>query len=308
MSDSSDDMEMYSGLLEDHLERENMKTEQKTDLVTQQNQPINYDAQQIAIIKNSFAIGATDLELAMFLAQCKRTGLDCMTRQIYFIKDSKGKVQIQTSVDGFRLIAERSDKYEGQTKAEWCDYNGKWVDVWLSQDLPAAARVGVFKKGFREPVYGTALFEEYAQRYPSGELGFMWGKMPALMIAKVAECLAIRKAFPNDLSGIYAAEEMAQVENLPPAAPKAEPPKGFNAGAAVKTAEPSFAPSANALPPCEACHTTLALSKAGAHYYCPNIQKASMVEGVEHSKFTVDQLGPYKVYLEKIRRNSDGVL
>jgi hypothetical protein len=78
-----------------------------------------------------------------------------------------------------------------------------------------------YKKGFREALYAVALFEEYAQRYlyddkygkfKAGDLTFMWNKMPSLMIAKVAECLALRKAFPNDLSGIYSSEEMAQAE------------------------------------------------------------------------------------------------
>lgn len=185
------------------------------------NTPINYTQEQINVIKNTVAQGATDTELALFLNQCKRTGLDAMTRQIYFIKDKNGKVQTQTSVDGFRLIAERSDKYEGQTKAEWCGSDGQWVDIWLKKEPPAAARVGVYKKGFREALYAVALFEEYAQRhlyddkygkFKSGDLTFIWNKMPSLMIAKVAECLALRKAFPNDLSGIYSSEEMAQAE------------------------------------------------------------------------------------------------
>lgn len=183
------------------------------DLTIQNNNtPVNYTKEQINVIKNTVAQGATDTELALFLNQCKRTGLDAMTRQIYFIKDKNGKVQTQTSVDGFRLIAERSDKYEGQTKVEWCGSDGQWVDIWLKKEPPSAARVGVYKKGFREALYAVAIFEEYAQKNYKGELSFMWNKMPSLMIAKVAECLALRKAFPNDLSGIYSSEEMAQAE------------------------------------------------------------------------------------------------
>jgi phage recombination protein Bet len=184
-----------------------------------QNNALAFNDEQMKLLKTTIAKDATDSELALFINQCKRTGLDPFTKQIYFIKDKNGKVTICTSIDGLRLIAERSGKYQGQTEPQWCGEDGVWRDVWLSKEPPAAARIGVYKEGFKAPVYGVALFTEYAGyysyddkfgKYKKGDLTHMWDKMRAHMISKIAEAIAFRKAFPNDLSGLYATEEVSQ--------------------------------------------------------------------------------------------------
>ena len=138
-----------------------------------------------------------------FLQHCRRTQLDPIARQIYAIC-RKGRWGIQISIDGARLIAERSGKYAGQTPVEWTGDGQNWTQVWLDRQPPAAARVGVHRSDFREPLYAVANFQAYAAGGP------MWDKMPALMIGKCAEMLALRKAFPQDLSGLYSTEEMDQ--------------------------------------------------------------------------------------------------
>lgn len=183
------------------------------------NELVTFNDEVLSTIRSIICKDATPAEFQAFVMQCKRTGLDPITRQIYWIKGNDGKVHIQTSIDGFRLVAERSGVYEGQTSPLWCGDDGVWKDVWLSKDLPRACKIGVYKKGFREPLYAIALFDEYAQFKRDGSLVYMWNKMPALMLAKVAESLALRKAFPNDLSGLYSKEEMMQseieVESIP---------------------------------------------------------------------------------------------
>src|SRR5689334_22449477 len=109
----------------------------------------NYTPAQVALIKQTVAKNATDDELRLFLAIAGRAGLDPFTKQIHFIKYGNNAGTVVTGIDGYRLIAQRSTEYEGQQAAEWCGADGVWQTVWLSDAPPAAARVGVWRKGFR---------------------------------------------------------------------------------------------------------------------------------------------------------------
>ena len=175
---------------------------------------------QLALLKDTICKGSSDSEFQLFVQICNRVRLDPFARQIYSIARYDKKLgrevrQTQTSIDGFRVIAERSHEYEGQTKPEWCGKDGVWRDVWLEDVAPFAARVGVYRKNCREAFWGVARFDAYAQAKDGGGLTYMWSKMGDNQIAKCAEALALRKAFPQDLSGLYTTDEMAQEDNEP---------------------------------------------------------------------------------------------
>lgn len=163
---------------------------------------IEFKPEQVQLIKNTIAKDATDDELKLFLYQCSRTGLDPMTRQIYFMKRG-GKVTIQTSIDGFRVIAERSGDYAGQDEP---------VFIKEDNDLYCKVTVYRFRGDIRYPAaVGVAYWKEYC---PQSGQDFMWKKMPHTMLSKVAEALALRKAYPQDLSGLYTSDEMNQADKV----------------------------------------------------------------------------------------------
>jgi phage recombination protein Bet len=185
--------------------------------------------EQTQLISTTIAPGCSTDELRLFAYACQRTGLDPFSKQIYAIKRG-GKMTISSGIDGLRSIAERTGQLDGSA-TEWCGPDGVWVDVWLDSKPPAAAKTILHRKGASHPFVGVARFADYN----AGQ--GLWSKMPAAMIAKCSEALALRKAFPADLSGVYSTDEMEAVEPVTvttaPSAP-ALPAKGdakiFQAG------------------------------------------------------------------------------
>lgn len=181
--------------------------------MTQENL-ITFSEKDIELIKNQIIPEGSQEDLEMLLYQAKRTGLNPITRQIYGIFRSvrQGnnwikKMTVQTSIDGFRVIAERTGDYGGQSEPFFeVDKDGKLICCKMT--------VFRFRGDTRYPAAtAVAYWEEYCQKDKDGNLARMWKDMPRTMLSKVAEALALRKAYPQDLSGLYTNDEMSQSDN-----------------------------------------------------------------------------------------------
>lgn len=213
-----------------------------SELVIAEDQRTWTDAQKAALVQMGLG-DAPRGDIEVFFHQAQRAGLDPFAKQIYLIgRNSKQgnqwvkKYTIQTSIEGFRIIRDRQKTrpYRGHTE-QWCGEDGVWKDAWLSKEPPAAARVLLSIEGFTQPVPGVALWSEYAPMKDGKPTG-LWATKPSIMLAKCAEALALRKAYPHDLSGLYEDSEMDQASA--PAVTAAEPQGGAQSPA-PEVREPS---------------------------------------------------------------------
>lgn len=188
---------------------------------------VDFSEARIQLLKDTVCKGATNDELRLFVEVCNLKQLNPFAKQIYAIKRwdptvGREVMTYQTGIDGFRLIAERTGNYQGQEAPMWCGRDGNWVDAWLESGPPLAAKATVYRKGFAKPLTRIALYVEYVQLKKDGTgTTVMWKKMPASQLYKCAESLALRAAFPEELSGLHTSDEMGQADNAPE-----EPPAG----------------------------------------------------------------------------------
>src|SRR5258708_5466027 len=174
--------------------------------------PTQFSDQQVEIMRHTVAKDVPAPEFGAFLEVCKYRQLNPFNREIYAIMRGSGtnrQMTIQVSIDGFRLLAERSGKYRGQKGPFFCGEDGAWKEEWLSNKPPVLAKVGIVRSDFDETIWAIARYGSYVQ-FKDGAPTTMWAKMPDILLAKCAEALAIRKTFPLQVAGLYVHEEMMQ--------------------------------------------------------------------------------------------------
>lgn len=174
---------------------------------------LEFTADQRQMIRDTFAGGCSDGEFAVLMEIARARRLNPLFRQIHFVErwDSEKHRMVwsaQVSIDGLRAIAERTGLYAGQDEPEYVENPDGTLKL---------CKVRVWRKDWPRPAVGVAYWNEYVQTTRDKHTGklrptAMWARMPHVMLAKVAESIALRKAFPEDMGGLYSTDEMAQAE------------------------------------------------------------------------------------------------
>lgn len=184
----------------------------KSLTVVKKNEVAHPFMEQLQLIKETICVGLTDNEFKLFMYQCNKMGLDPLVRQIYPVKRwnsalGRESMTIQTGIDGYRLIADRTGRY----------FPGKDPELVFDKDGGlVSAKSYISKKtqdGKWREVDLTAYYCEYVALGKNGKPNHMWATKPRIMLAKCAEAMLLRKAFPAELSGVYTQEEMGQADN-----------------------------------------------------------------------------------------------
>jgi phage recombination protein Bet len=186
---------------------------QGSELATVESRPstmLQFTPEQSQIIRDMCANGASESEFAFLMEIAKARGLNPLLKQIHFVKrwDGQKKRDVwaaQVGIDGFRSIANKTGYYDGQDEPEYGPLNDKGFPQW--------AKVRVWRKGVSRPFVGLAYWAEFVQTKSDGHPTRFWQEMPLNQLAKCAESLGLRKAFPEELGGLYSPEEMGQAEN-----------------------------------------------------------------------------------------------
>jgi phage recombination protein Bet len=183
-----------------------MMTSQRADT------SVKFSDEQKRVILETCCGGASQAEAVALIAIAEERGLNPVLGECYFVQryDSQTKRQkwaVQVAIDSLRIKAEQTGNYAGQDEPEY-EYatNG---DLML-------ARVRVWRKDWPRPMVGVARWSEYVQTTRDGNPTRFWTQMPHNQLAKCAESLALRKAFPAVLAKLYTPEEMGQADNVVP--------------------------------------------------------------------------------------------
>jgi phage recombination protein Bet len=176
-----------------------------------------FTKEERSVILQTCCGGASAKEAEQLIAIAEQRGLNPIKGECYFVQRStfneetkqyEKRWAVQASIDSFRIKADETGLYDGQDEPEYEHNEAKEVVL---------ARVKIWRKGISRPFVGVARWSEYVQTKKDGTPTRFWKQMPYNQLAKCAEALAFRKAFPARFAKIYTPDEMGQADNPEPA-------------------------------------------------------------------------------------------
>jgi len=164
-------------------------------LTKHENMPAWYDdKKKLDIVKKTVSSKPlTDEQFLYFLELCKLYDLNPFLKQVTVIPQ-KNKVSAFVTIDGLWAIAQRTGRVNGLesgTRKEGNDYVGYCK---------------LYVKDMSYPIITEVYLSEFINPGKHGRVS-AWDKMPKYMVKKVAEAHALKRAFPENLSGLYSEEE-----------------------------------------------------------------------------------------------------
>lgn len=188
---------------------------------------VEYDANGVMVslspelVRNYLVSGNKEAvsinELVVFMNLCRFNGLNPWLKEAYCIKYGNEPAAMVIGKETFQKRAESTPAYDGSTSGIIVETEEGDIKYRIGTfKLPGETVIGGFAEVFRKDRAHSCRVEvsmdEYVGRKKDGTLNSQWSKRPATMIRKVALVQALRESFPHNVSGMYTAEEVGQVE------------------------------------------------------------------------------------------------
>ena len=166
-----------------------------------------FSDQEKKVIRDTVGKSLSDPQFNVFMYTCQALGLNPLLNEIACVTyrshtTGETSMSIQVMRDGFLTVAHRSSKFAGLESGVY-EKGDKKIDGLIASERTGWAKA--YHKDFQVPVYQEADFSEYNAPTKGGK-PTLWASKPKTMIKKVAEAMALRKAF--NINGVYAPEEM----------------------------------------------------------------------------------------------------
>lgn len=202
-----------------------------------------WSREQIDVIKETVAKGATDAQLQMFLALAARYGLDPFAKEIWCV-NMGGGMTIMASRDGYLKAAQRDLDFKGLKS--FVVRQGDHFEIDPANDTVShkfgaqrGAILGAWAMAChakRPPVIVWAEFAEYNKGNQ------VWKTYPSAMIQKVAEVMALKRQF--GINGLVTQEEIGTPdEGSYTAGPTLDTVTNTRTGEVTPTAEKPLTPA-----------------------------------------------------------------